>query len=374
MRSACKLGVVAASVIFMIGTTIPADASPQVRGRIHLDYGFHDNDVTQFGDGHRLRRARIGVTGRIDENWSYISEVDFAENDVDFKDVYLRYTGLEHGHITIGHFKVPFSMDELTSSNNISFIERALPNAFAQSRRTGFGYGISGSNYTFDAMAFGQPVGTNDDRVATGGDEGFGVGARATFIPMRNDNGLLHLGFALSTEQPANDENEIIRIRQRPESRVSGLRLVDTGNINEVSSINRAGIELGWQHGPFTLQSEYITVDVNRNSGFEDYSFDGYYAQASWMLTGERKGYRGGVFRNPSVQDRGAWELAVRYSNINLDDGLIAGGEMNNATIGLNYYANNNVRFMLNYIMVDSERAGVSDDPNIVLFRTQVSF
>lgn len=64
----------------------------------------------------------------------------------------------------------------------------------------------------------------------------------------------------------------------------------------------------------------------------------------------------------------------MRFSNIDLDDGAIRGGTQDNITLGINYYPRSNVRFMANYIMTDSERDGASDDPNILLLRTQVAF
>lgn len=267
-----------------------AASGPEPRGRIHLDYAFHDEDVREFADGHRLRRARIGVDGVLDDDWSYQSEIDFAENGVGFRDVYLRYSGLETGDLTIGQFKVPFSMDELTSSNHLTFIERALPNAFPQSRRVGIGLAGGGADFGYSVMGFGQGVGSNNERVDAAGDENFGIGARLFGSPVRTDSSLLHLGIGVTTEAPNHREDETVRFRARPESRPTGVRLVDTGTIEDVDRMNRFSLESGWQSGPLTLQGEYLGVDVNRDNG-EDYSFDGYYAQASWVVTGQRKEY-----------------------------------------------------------------------------------
>jgi phosphate-selective porin OprO/OprP len=360
-------------------------SGPELHGRVHIDYAFHQDDQTEFGDGHRLRRARISAEGRIDENWSYQSEIDFAENEPEFKDVWLRYHGFEAGTVTQGQFKIPFGMDELTSSNNITFVERALPMAFGDAndvRRMGLGFNRAGGGYTVTAMLFGQPIGTNASREpqkdedtgeeVPGGKEGFGIGGRFTFNPIKNESGLVHLGIAYATEGPPSDQDKTARIRQRPESRTSGIRLVDTGTIEEVDTISRAGIELAWQGGPMIVQAEYITAMI---AAAEDYTFDGYYAQASYVVTGEMKGYRNGVFTAPTPRESGtAIEVAARYSHINLNDGDVEGGEETNTSLGLNFYPVKGIRFMLNYILVDSERQGVSDAPSILLFRTQVSF
>ncbi|MDQ2068367.1 OprO/OprP family phosphate-selective porin [Natronospira bacteriovora] len=371
MNSISKYGVLAITAVVGVAVMAPAMASPEPRGRIHLDYAVHDEDNVELADGFRLRRARLGVSGSIDDNWSYQSEIDFAENGVAFRDAYLRYRGFENGALTIGNFKVPFGMDQLTSSNHLAFIERSLPTDFTQSRRLGVGYSSSGDNWAFSSMLFGQEVGTNNTRVAEGGDEGMGVGARFFGTPIRSDDNVFHLGVALTTENPAHSEDETARFRSRPESRVTGVRLVDTGTIADVDSINRLGIEAGYQVGPLVIQGEYLTANVDRGNGLDSFDFDGYYAQASYVIGGSQRSYRGGAFRNPAV---GSWEVGLRYSNINLNDGDVQGGEQNNVTLGLNWYAARNVRFMWNYIMVDAEVAGVSEKPNIFLFRTQVSF
>jgi phosphate-selective porin OprO and OprP len=101
-------------------------------------------------------------------------------------------------------------------------------------------------------------------------------------------------------------------------------------------------------------------------------------------VTGERRGYGNGIFRGltPGGPDRGAWELAARYSTLDLEDAGFQGGRQDNVTLGVNYYANANVRFMLNYILVDVSDSGATVDgivvgdqsPNILIGRVQYHF
>ncbi len=358
----------------MVAVDAMASFEINPRGRVHVDYAVHDEDNSELGDGFRARRARLGLSGKIDDDWAFQIEYDFAENSSSANDVYLRYTGWSAGNLTIGHFKVPFGLEEITSSNNISLIERSLPTTtFAQSRRMGIGYSHGGDNWTVAVMGFGQGQGSGVR--STTGDEGLGIGGRFTFNPIKTDSTLIHLGIAASTEQPEDSNLDQVRFRTRPESRPTNVRLVDTGAINDVSRINQLGLEAAWQSGPFSVQGEYMRADVSRSAGFSDVDFSGWYVSGSWVLTGESRGYRGGVFRGVSpTKPGGAWELTARVSNVNLDDGIVEGGEQDNWTIGVNWYANSRVRFMANYINVSTDRRGVSDDPGIFLMRAQVAF
>jgi phosphate-selective porin OprO and OprP len=373
MNNELKHGVIAATAAAVLVAASPAVANPELGGRLHLDYAFYDEDATPLNDAIRVRRARLGASGSLDDNWSYKSEVDLAENSVDWKDMYLRHNNLGSGRLTIGQIKVPFGMDEMTSSNNIPFMERASPMAFALAHRIGLHYATSGDNYTFTAMGFGQAVGGGD-----GGDEGLGFGARATFTPMRTDNGLFHIGAAIQSYKPSNDTVTTMRFRQRPESRPDGSRLIDTGNITNADSTMAYGLEAAFQHGPFVVQGEYMASEVDRTGANPDAMFDGYYVQAGYFLTGERRSYSNssGVFGGPRLGDSGAWEIVGRFSSLDLNDSgpAIFGGEMQNFTLGVNWYPRRNVRFMFNYVNVSSTVAGIDNDPSILQVRAQVSF
>jgi phosphate-selective porin OprO and OprP len=371
MYSQLKLGPLAAGAVVMAAIALPADAQPTPRGRIHLDAAHYDDDVAPLNNGIRVRRARIGVQGSIDDKWAYQSEIDFAENGVDFKDMWLRHNDLGGGRLQIGQFKVPFSLEQLVSSNNITFMERSQVDMFAPARRIGISWSRQADRYTFAVMGFGQEIGTDRE----GGDDGLGAAARVTFLPVMNDNGLLHLGLAVTSYEPEHSNNEVMRFRQRPESRPAGTRLIDTGTITDVDSTLSYGLEAAWVNGPVSLQAEYMNARVRRD-GWANPTFDGWYVYVSYFLTGESRRYSNGVLTGPSIRnaDRGAWELALRYSESDLNDGLVQGGTMENVTLGVNWYARSNVRFMFNYVNVASTRLAVDDDPSIFQVRAQLSF
>jgi phosphate-selective porin OprO and OprP len=356
---------------------ITEDYFPEVklRGRLHLDAGWYDEDVTEFGDGFHNRRTRIGVQGRLTPIWSFIIEYDFAENSSTASDVMMSVK-IGDGSLNIGQFKVPMGLNELTSSNNITFIERSSPNNIvADSRRMGIGYDHHCKKFGFQSMVYGRAIGGKQD-----GDMPMGIAGRIYANPIYTDDMMIHVGGSLAYENRR--DYDTLRFRDRPEARADNdIRLIDTGNIVGVDDTLKAGLELAFLRGPFSLEAEYFTVDVNRDLGQEP-RFDGYHIQAGYVLTGETRSYRNGVFRGITPKNRtwGALEAAARWSFVDLTDSGFLGGKQENLTLGLNYYVSSNIRFMANYIMVDvtdrnpSAIPGGEDSPKIFLMRAQFHF
>ena len=125
-----------------------------------------------------------------------------------------------------------------------------------------------------------------------------------------------------------------------------------------------------------------MQMKINRDRGMPDATLDGWYTYVSWFLTGESRAYEfeDGEFarvkpmKNVGSDGFGAWEIAARYSTIDLDDGLVNGGTENNITIGVNWYLNPQVRFMANYVHVDTNSNAGNDNPDVIQFRGQLDF
>ncbi|MCG2633818.1 MAG: porin [Gammaproteobacteria bacterium] len=347
----------------------------QVGGRIMVDATAgldDDSNINDMNTGTEFRRARLFMKGTVYNDWGYKLQLDFSDDDLAMKDAYIQYKPM---NIKVGQFKMPFSLEEHTSSKYITFMERGLPNVFSTGRRVGLGWNTSLDNMTFATAVYGQEAGNGDEN-----EEGFGIGARATFAPMNEAGKVLHLGAAVAMEKPNDASVDTLRLRSRPEVH-NAPRLVDTGTFGGVDDITKLGLEAAWVTGPFSLQSEWMTYDVSGNTGMGDADFDGYYAYASWFLTGESRPYEGGEFgrvKPMSVVGKGgsgAWEVAARYSELDLNDGLIAGGELETITLGLNWYATNNIRFMMNYVMAEADYGlGVTDEPDVIQVRAQIDW
>ncbi|MCD4668842.1 MAG: porin [Actinomycetia bacterium] len=353
--------------------------SAEIGGRLFIDAAYYEKDKNPIGNGTELRRARLGLEGSLFADWEYEFELDFADGDADIKDAYIRYVGFRPAAVTVGQFEEPFSLEEQTSSKYITFMERALPNEFVPDSSIGFGIHHRGKVWTAALGLFGESF---DDDVNNEGDEGWGVTGRATWAPLCSDTRLLHFGTAVSYRE-INDEEEV-KFSARPESHVTDIKYIDTGDIINTDSLLKYGLEFAGVVGPFSLQGEYIRTDVCRYDGFEDITFDGWYLYGSWFLTGESRNYKskkGAFGRVKPTHKLGALELALRYSTIDLNDGPITGGEEKNITFGLNWYINPYIKFMTNYIMVDNDEHADADgdvigndDPKIFQTRFQVDF
>jgi phosphate-selective porin OprO/OprP len=164
----------------------------------------------------------------------------------------------------------------------------------------------------------------------------------------------------------------------RPEAHLAP-RFVDTGSFDG-KTLHMIGTELALVNGPVSLQSEYVRAFVTRpNANRVDFS--SLYVLGSYFLTGEHRTYENatGVFGRVSPkhnfeglgQGWGAWEIAARYSRLNLDDQPIFGGKLQDVTLGLNWYLNPNTRVMWNYVHADRIDTGSA---NIFQTRFQVDF
>ena len=324
----------------------------KLRGRLFFDVATADGDLDAREESYtdtEMRTGRLGVEGSW-HGFGYKAEWDFAGDEVSAKDVYIS-RDIGAFDVRIGNQKTPNSLEEQTSSRYISFMERGqATDAFRLDRRIGVSIGTGGDTYSFRAGAFGGDV--SED--AGGADESNALAARFTLAPLNTDDAVLHLG-ASTRYYSREDAGPAIRIRSRPNVHLA-QRLVAAGTAAEESTLY--GLEAAWISGPFHAHAEYMTEDVDGVA--ED--FEGYFVNLGWFITGEQRAYRAssGAFRRTSPTSplsqggAGAWEVAGRYDV--LDAG--SGGEMATYTLGLNWYPESRVRFMLNAVVAEIDGSG----------------
>jgi phosphate-selective porin OprO/OprP len=278
--------------------------------------------------------------------------------------------------------KEPFSLEEQTGLSSITFMERALPvQAFSPGRNIGVRYDHPGSDSILNGSAgiylntgsFGS-IGEASNQLSNA--NGFNITGRIFGHPVfeENDEKMLHLG--LSYTHGFRDEEDI-RFRARPESRLTDKRLVDTGEF-QADGYDKIGTELALVLGSLSFQGEcfYTLMDASSKG---DPDFWGAYAYLSWFISGDHRKYirSKGTFSfgeqyyrfRPRKGNWGALELGLRYSYLNLNDAEINGGKEKNFTVGVNWYHQRNIRVMLNYIHANAKDR---DSPLIEIGRADI--
>lgn len=350
----------------------------QFGGRLQLDATFAGPDTavkTAFGaveDGNEVRRARLYVSGTVYKQVQFKFEVDFASGAAVATDLYVGLKDTAIGGIRVGHFKEPFGLEELTSSKYLAFIERSLPAVFSPSRNVGVMVHDAGERFTWAAGAFRE----SDEFAVSSGSGVLNLTGRLTGVPFyRDDAHLVHLGLAVSQKDLGDDR---FRFRQRPEAHQTP-RFVDTGAF-AAENVRLWDLELALVWDAFWAAAEVTGAEADAVA-LGDPSFRSSYVQAGYFLTGQHRAYRRGHGDFAGLKldkgetfgegGKGAWEVAVRYSTLDLNDAAVAGGRIDDVTVALNWYLNSATRFMLNVVRSDVEDVGTAD---LVLARVQVEF
>ena len=339
-------------------------------GRIMSDYAIWNNGDETFS-GTEFRRVRFFNSGKVYGNMKYKLQLDFAAGGVSFKDVYMEVAMPYAGNVKVGHFKEPFRLEALTSSKYITFMERALPIAFSPERNVGvmLHESFMDDKLSIQAGLFREASSGNDKMI----DDVRNITTRITFLPINNDNNLLHLGAAFSSRSSSDDTYSV---SSRAENHL-GTKLLDM-DLDNVTGMNLMGAEMAFVMGSFSVQGEYV---MNSVEAMEDYSFSGYYGQVSYFLTGEKRKYKNSlagfdrVKPNKNMKEGeglGAFELAARYSSMDLSEAHA--GTLNDITVGLNWYLNPCTRLMFNYVMGTLDDHGVENTENTFQCRIQIDF
>ncbi|MFC1651117.1 OprO/OprP family phosphate-selective porin [Candidatus Latescibacterota bacterium] len=344
-------------------------------GRMMVDWAWMspDDDVKDqigdFSNGSEFRRIWMYTSGSINDNIDFKIQFDFTNNTFKVKDLFLVLKGLP---VTVkaGHMKEPFSLENMTSSKYLTFMERALPELFSPKWNSGLQLSSSAYNNRL-AWAAGVFGNTASDGYSNT-ESGYNFSARVSGLPMFFENGskLIHLGLSVTNR---NTTDEVVSC-QGPEMNLAP-DMVNTKEFSCDKMIVYNG-ETAAVYGPFSLQGEVFSSSVS-NSDLNDPSFFSYYALASYFITGEHREYKSGSFTNvePLKSFRsggiGAVELAARYSYLDLDGGTLKGGKLSNITVGVNCHLNSYSRIMFNYVRSELVDVGVA---NILGSRIQFFF
>ena len=359
-------------------------------GWIHQD----SNSETQYGqikDGADFRRARLSAKGSVTELTNYFFQMDFGFfGRPTFTDVWVEQTKVPFfGNVRIGQWKQPFGLETVSSFRYTTFMERSvLFQPFTPFRHIGIGFYDHSDDLSNTWAASVFRSGQDQFGGTLSSDGGYGTAERLTWVPSWDCDGknYVHFGVGHFFNAPPGDT---INFRTIPEFFVgangpgavgsSGQAVpggsdgtpffVATGPLANVPYYNVLGSELLWVEGPFSLQSEAMVNLVNQNG--VNSALPGAYAQAGYFLTGEHRPYDrktgtidrvipksnltfAGTDCNPGL---GAWEVAGRWSWLDLNDNAIQGGTIVDYTAGVNWYWNPYTKMVFNYVH------SISDSP-----------
>ncbi|MES1199729.1 MAG: porin [Pseudomonadota bacterium] len=416
-----------------------------IRGIFQLDAATYNQDAgasvpvtaRDLDAGTNFRRARIGLEGTVFHDWNYAITYEAGGSGVEaagLQQAWLEYAGWKPFGLTapvrfrVGGYAVEANLQGATSNADQIFLERPsiaeiVRSTFGGDGRSAVGVFANGDHLFLNAAITGGLIG-NIDAIAGPYDEQTGFSGRVGALLFSGPDSGVHIGANYSAifqlpdiQQPGQTGLPgVLQLRDRPELRVDGTRLVDTGAITATGA-ESYGAELGGQWKNFFIAGEWEQINVKRPNGVPDAEFNGYYVNASWTLTGEARrwspttGGFGGIRPtnnfDPKSGHWGAWELAAGYSFVDLNSDetsatpttttytlvsggatqsvvtnqAIRGGEQEITTLGLNFYPNSVVRFSFEAQSVDVDRLSNAATPvqigqsyDAFSLRTQVSF
>lgn len=352
-------------------------------GRISADGGiFWGGKDQKMANGTTLSQLAFGGTFFFGERLSGKFEIDFSNGNLLLLDNFISYNFTKRFGLRAGNIQEAFSMDLLNSFKDLSLMNRAqVVNAFAPGHHLGLQgvyedkqWLLAGGVHFQKSMVLGNKE-NSDSNLQKGQNEGYSLTGRAVWMPQNSSKEKgLHIGVAASYATPKTDVGpdtppKTVRYSQS-ESTINKIKFTDTGYITHVDNTWLMGAELAGYYGPWKFQAEYIQQDVNRNNGFTDESFSGFYVQSSCLLFGGRQDYNNsrGAFNQPLIGKKGDIELALRFDRLDMNGKVVKGGVSNQYTAGVNYYINENLKVQLNYYYI------THNDYNSLNVRMQLRF
>lgn len=381
-----------------IANTGDFSAAIRVLGQFDAAYYMQDSDAKSLpltngpdlSSGTNFRRAQLGVQGTLFGDWSYLFNTEFGgsggtEAQGRIQSLYIEYDGLKPFALRIGAYPPPAGLEDNTSSADTIFLERAAPSDILRNSIGGDGRDSASAIYAGER--FYAALSWTGGKVADNAvfDEQNAALARIAGVVLSSADSKFVLSasgahiFKVADAAPGPNAPHALTLSSAPELTVDsmGTKLVSTGAL-DADSATIWGAEAGAQWRSLYAQGGYFDYRVKQHLS-SDLAFHGWYAQASWMLTGESRVYKpdNAAFAAPKPAaplgkgGAGAWELAARYSVLDLNDnsgvvgsavpyGGVRGGEQKIWTAGINWYPSAALRFALDFQNIKIDRLGNS--------------
>jgi phosphate-selective porin OprO/OprP len=377
-----------------------------LRSTVQFDAGYfaqgRNPPEVDLNSGTNFRRAQFGFAGTAWRDWSYNFTYDFGGTGVEQRGyiyrAYVEYDGFKPFAVRIGAFAPSANVEDATGGANLLFLERPSAPTIARGLAGGSGRQaidlfVQGDRYLVSVAFTG---GKTADPATF--DEQQGLVGRAAYLAVDSDSWKWLLDahashvLRLADVAPGSDPPNTIRLANGPELAIDASRTVDTGPLS-AQGASEAGLETATVLGRFYGVAGWYGFKVRRG-GLPDPWFSGWYGEGSWSLSGEPRPYDPATasFHNPEPRHPlgtpgglGAFEAAARFSRVDLDyrpdtaaaAGGVAGGVQDVWSLGLNWYPNAALKFMLDYDNIavrHVEAHGRDISANAVALRSQIAF
>ena len=307
----------------------------KLRGYVQLDGRFFlDDEERPATDTLLVRRARPVLEGTLAKIFDFKIMPDFGGGQSLLYDGYVEGRFSKAFRLRAGKFKPPIGLERLQSATDIVFIERAAPTLLVPSRDLGVQLGgeLAGSKLEYAVGIFNGVVdGGLADSDSTDDKE---LAGRLFWRPFQpSDGSVPRFDLGLGVAASSGDELGSVTAPQLPAFRSLGQQTIFSyrtdatvpGTVIADGGHERLAPQAWFYSGPFGLLAEWVSSEqgVRKDLATATLEHEAWQIQASWVVTGERNGFKGVAPRNGfggSDGGSGAWIVAVRATEIDFDD------------------------------------------------------
>jgi phosphate-selective porin OprO and OprP len=371
--------------------------SIRLRGLIQADSRWYFDDTVTNNDAFVLRRARIITEGVFGKIFQYTIVPEFGGGSFQLLDANLNVALKKEFQIRLGKFKSPIGLEQLQSDSWAFFIERSLASNLVPNRDIGvlvsgdvFGGTVNYTVGVLNGVADGASSTTNADF-----DDDKDFVARIFAHPFKNSVGsaLSGLGVGIAANTSKQETASSLTGGYRTDGQQTFFRyrstVVGDGDVWRVSP------QAYYYYGPYGLLTEYVVSTANARaaatSPVVELQNKAWQIAGSYVLTGEDASFNGVAPKNNFDLGAGTWgafEIAVRYANLDVDDAAfpnfadpaVSATEASSWGLGLSWYLNRTLRASINYYHTDFKTSSanpsgvIRQDENALLTRLQLNF
>jgi phosphate-selective porin OprO/OprP len=400
-----------------------------LRATVQYDVGYYMQNArtrtfangADFSSGSNFRRAQLGLQGKVFGDWSYYVNIDYGsggstgtETPGHIQQAYIEYDGFGPFIFRIGAHPPSTGLDDSYAASDQLLMERSAPGDLTRNMAGGDGRDSIEFLYVGDRL-YGSLAYTGDKVQETTllSDEQQAVVGRIAYSPVVNSDWRWLVSLTGTDVFRPGDSNGALN-SPRPFSFSNPPEVNIDDNSTKLVSVSGANVTDAWAwnlesavtYQNFLAQGGYFKYGIDQRgvTTLRGQGFDGWYVEGSWVLSGESRGYSAAnaAFTNPKPRvnfspDGGGWgafELAARYSTLDLNDnagaiggalpaGGVRGGEQRIGTLGLNWYPNPVLKFTLQAQNVQASRIGtlgttananIGQNFNTIALRSQLAF